>query len=320
MKTKKRMTALGAIIFFALVFAFNPIQAAQKEKYEEKFEKTVNLARDGKVIIDNVSGSIEIKTWNRAEVQIVADKTCRAATRNQAKENADLVKINVIQENSTVRIETEYPQEKKGKNKNLSESVYYKLMVPSEAAINATTHIGNVTCEDIGGYLRATTMSGNVVVSGARAGAACSSTGGDVEAMNVSGDVDLHTVSGTVKADSVKGSVEADTVSGNVLLTNITGAETVKGSTLSGRVVYEGDIASSGYYLLKSLSGRVEFTVPAGAAFDVNAKTFTGSIDTEFEITVRGKIDKKSLSGSINGGGAEVDLKTFSGNIYLKKK
>lgn len=317
MKTKKRMTALGAIVFFLLVFAFNPLQAAQKEKYEEKFEKTVSLVRDGKVIIDNISGSIEILTWNRAEVQIDADKVSKAATQNMAKENADLVKINVTQENSTVRIETEYP---KGEHKNLSVSVSYKLMIPSEAAINATTVSGNVTCESIGGYLRANTMSGNVVVTGARAGAACSSMSGNVEAVDVTGDVDLHTVSGTVKADSVKGSVEADTVSGNVLLTNITGAETVKGSTTSGRVVYEGDIASSGYYSLTSHSGRVEFTVPAGAAFDVNAKTFSGSIDTEFEITVRGKIDKKSLSGSINGGGAEVELKAFSGNIYLKKK
>ena len=317
MKTKKRMTAFSVIVFFALVFAFNPLLAAQNERYEEKFEKTVNLAQDGKVILDNVSGSIEVKTWNRAEVQIVADKTSRAATRNKAKENADLVNITVTQENSTVRIETEYP---KGEHKNLSVSVNYKLMVPSSASINVETVSGSVTCEDIGGNLRATTTSGSVFVSGARAGAACSSMSGNVEAVDVTGDVDLHTVSGTVKADSVKGSVEADTVSGSVLLTNITSAVRVEGSTTSGRVVYEGDITSSGYYFLTSHSGRVEFTVPAGAAFDVVAKTFSGSINSEFEISVQGKIDKKSLSGSINGGGAEVELKAFSGNIYLKKK
>jgi len=317
MKTKKRMTALGIIVFFSLVFAFNPLLAEQKERYEEKFEKTVSLARDGKVIIGNISGSLEIMTWNRAEVQIDADKISRAATENKAKENADLVKITVTQENSTVRIETEYP---KGNNKNLSVSVTYRLMIPSEASLNATTVSGDVTCENIGGSLRAHTTSGDVMVTEARAGAVCSTTSGDVEAVNITGDVDLHTVSGNVKADSIKGSVEADCVSGNVLLTNISGAETIEGSTTSGRVLYEGDISSSGYYSLKSHSGRVEFTVPSGAAFDVNARTFSGSIDSEFDITVRGKIDKKSLSGSINGGGAEVDLKAFSGNIYLKKK
>ena len=317
MKTKKRITAIGAVVFLILVFAFQPLQAAQKERYEEKFEETVSLARDGKVIIDNVSGSIDIMTWDRAEVQIEADKTSRASTRNLAKQNADLVKIMVTQENSTVRIKTEYPQ---GKNRNLNVSVYYKLMIPSSAAVNAKTVSGDVTCEDMGGSLQATTTSGNVIVTGARAGAICSTASGNVEAMNVTGDVDLYTVSGTVKADSVKGSVEADTVSGNVILTNITSAERVEGRTTSGRIVYEGDIASNGYYSLSSHSGRVEFTVPAGAAFDVNAKTFSGSIDTEFEITVRGKIDRKSLKGSINGGGAEVELKAFSGNIYLKNK
>jgi hypothetical protein len=317
MKTKKRITALGAIFFFTLVFAFNPLLAAQKERYEEKFEKTVNLARDGKVIIDNVSGSIEIQTWNRAEVQIDAEKTCRAATQNKAKENADLVKINVTQENSTVRIETEYPKEK---NKNLNVSVYYKLMVPSEAAIYATTVSGSVICENIGGFLKASTTSGDVSASGAKAGADCSSTSGDVEVKNVTGDVDLHTVSGDVKADSIRGSVEADTVSGSVILTNISDAERIGGRTTSGKVVYEGEIASNGFYTLNAHSGRVEFTVPAGSAFDVNAKVFSGSIDSEFDITVRGTIDKKSLKGSVNGGGAEVDLRAFSGNIYLKKK
>lgn len=317
MKTKRIMTAVGVILALFVMLGAHPAAAEDKEKYEEPFAKTLDLARNGKVIVGNVSGSIDVKTWNKAQVQIEARKVSRATTQTKARENADKVKIVITEENSTVRIKTEYPQ---GNNKGLSVSISYTLMIPEGAAINATTVSGDVTCSDIGGDLKAKTTSGDVLVMGAKDGAVCSTMSGDVSVENVTGDVDLHTVSGDVIADSVKGSVEADTVSGSVLLSNITDADKVEASTMSGRVKYEGDIASDGYYHLKTHSGRVEFIVPSSAAFDVEAKTFSGSVNSDFEITVRGKIDKRSLSGSVNGGGAGVELEAFSGAIYLKKK
>jgi len=317
MKMKKIMVSLGVLFALLVMFGVNPAVAAEKEKFEEKFEKTVDLVRDGKVIIGNVSGNIEVKTWNKAQVQIDALKVSRAATLAKAKENITKVKIVITEENSTLRIKTEYP---KTQNKNLSVSIYYTLMIPAEASINANSVSGNVTCEDIGGDLKGITVSGDVIVSEAKNGANCSSVSGDVEIDNVTGDVKLHSVSGSVLANEIKGSVEADTVSGSVVLTNITDADEIEASSISGKVKYEGDLASNGYYYLKSHSGRVEFIVPSNAAFDLEARTFSGSINSDFDITVRGKIEKRSLSGSINGGGAEVELNTFSGSVYLKKK
>ncbi|MFQ5721917.1 MAG: hypothetical protein ACE5GI_05455 [Candidatus Aminicenantales bacterium] len=36
-----------------------------KEKYEEKIEKTVALAKDGKVILKNISGDIEVEYFKK---------------------------------------------------------------------------------------------------------------------------------------------------------------------------------------------------------------------------------------------------------------
>jgi len=317
MKMKKTMVSMGVLFALLMMFGVNPAVAAEKVKFEEKFAKTLDLAKDGKVIIGNISGNIEVKTWNKAQVQIDALKVSRSTTLAKAKENIAKVKITITEENSTLRIKTEYP---KGPNKNLSVSIYYTLMIPAEASINANSVSGNVTCEDISGDLKAKTVSGNVIVTGAKNGANCSTVSGNVEVDNVIGDVKLHSVSGNVLANEIRGSVDADTVSGSVVLTNITDADDIEASTISGKVKYEGDLASNGYYYLKSHSGRVEFIVPSNAAFDLEARTFSGSINSDFDITVRGKIGRRSLSGSVNGGGAEVELKTFSGNVYLKKK
>lgn len=300
-----------------LMFGTNSVLAQNKVKFEDKFERTIDLVRDGKVIINNVSGNIEVRTWDRAQVQIDALKVSRSTTQARAKENADKVEITIAEEDSTVRIKTEYPE---SKNRNINVSVYYTLTIPADASLNATTVSGNVTCEDISGDLKANTASGNVTATGVKNGANLSTTSGNVEVDDIVGDVKLHTVSGSVIANNVKGSVAADTTSGSIVLTNITDADEIDANVMSGKVKYEGDLDSNGYYHLQTHSGRVEFIVPSGAAFDLDARTFSGSINSDFDITVRGKIDKKSLRGSVNGGGAEVELKAFSGNIYIKKK
>ncbi len=61
-------------------------------------------------------------------------------------------------------------------------------------------------------------------------------------------------------------------------------------------------------------------TIPAGSGFDLEANTFSGDIDSEFEITVSGKISPKEIRGTVGKGGATLILKSFSGNVDLKKK
>jgi hypothetical protein len=328
------LVVLAVLVFF---LGLNPLEASAqgKVKHEETFTKTESLARDGKVEIRNVSGNVEVKTWDRDEVKIDALKTSKASSMEKAKENASKVKIEVTRENGVLKIGTIYP---KPSIKNLSVSVNYKVMIPSQAAINARSISGDVRLEKIGGKAAAETKSGDVTVVGAQNGANaetvsgnvkvedvqngvyCKTASGNVDAKNITGNADLNCVSGDVTAENIRGAVEADTVSGNVKLMDISNADVVKGKTMSGNTVYQGDIISNGRYSLEAHSGTVEMTIPFGSAFDLTASTFSGNIKTEFEVMMSGTLSKKKISGSVNGGGADVMLKTFSGNVYLKKK
>jgi DUF4097 and DUF4098 domain-containing protein YvlB len=306
-----------------------------KEKYEEKFEKTVALAKDGKVYLKNLAGDIDVKTWDRGEVKIDALKISKHSSMDKAKEYAGLVKIEVSEEGGMLKIVTTYP--KKGP-RGMSVSVNFNLTIPSGAtadinsvsgdltlaniggAAKAETVSGNVTLEKVAGTVKGKTTSGNVTVTGAAKGAYAKSVSGNVRVDDIVGDAELHTVSGTIIAGSVKGSITAENTSGNVKLTDVTDAKVIKAKTLSGDVDYAGVIFSDGSYNFKSHSGDVDLNIPSDAAFDLDAKTFSGSIDSDFEITLVGKISKKQLKGSVNGGGATLEVKTFSGDIHLKKK
>jgi DUF4097 and DUF4098 domain-containing protein YvlB len=337
MISKKILVLLTVLTVFILFLGLNPLLASAqgKERHEEKFEKTESLARDGKVEIRNISGDVEVMTWDRDEVKIDALKISRASSMAKAKENASKVEIEVTRQNGTLRIETKYPRPS---IKNLNVSVEYKVTIPSMAAVKARSVSGDVRLENIGGKADAETKSGDVKIAGAKNGANaetvsgnvkvtdvengayCKTASGNVDAKNVSGNADLNCVSGDVTAENIRGDVEADTVSGNVKLLDISGADVVKGKTMSGNTIYSGEISSSGRYDLEAHSGSVEMTIPSDSAFDLSAYTFSGNIKTEFKVMVSGTVSKKKISGSVNGGGADVNLKTFSGSIYLKKK
>lgn len=335
--SKKIIVLLAVLAVLVFFLGLNPLEASAqgKVKHEETFTKTESLAGDGKVEIRNISGDVEVTTWDRNEVKIDALKTSRASSMDKAKENTTKVKIEVTRENGILKVETKYP---KPSIKNLNVSVYYKVTIPSQASIKARSVSGDVTLENIGGKAAADTKSGDVTVIGAQNGANaetvsgdvkvvdvqngvyCKTASGNVDAKNITGNADLNCVSGDVTAENIRGAVEADTVSGNVKLLDISGADVVKGKTMSGSTVYYGDISSNGRYSLEAHSGRVEMTIPSNSAFDLTASTFSGSIKTEFKVMMSGTLSKKKISGSVNGGGADVNLKTFSGNVHLKKK
>jgi DUF4097 and DUF4098 domain-containing protein YvlB len=315
--TNRRMKRTGWIVIsLLLVFSL----AAAKEKYEEKFDKTVALAKDGKVDISNISGDITVMSWNQDQVKIEALKVSQASSMEKARENAAKVTIEVIQEGSLLRIETKYPKSDKfwgGESVNVS--VDYKLWIPEKAALKANNISGDIVAEAIGGAAALKAVSGDVQLTKAAGGADCNSVSGNVTVADVAGSAFLKSVSGDVKADLIKGSVEAESVSGEVDLTGISEASTVRVKALSGDVLYRGAISRQGNYSFKSHSGDVELYLPADSAFDFEAGTFSGGIESDFEIKVMGKVSPKEMSGSVNGGGAVLKASSFSGDVKLKK-
>ncbi len=318
MRHSKAIISLAILTLFVLALGVGPACAGQRdnEKYQEKFNRTEALPVDGKVAISDISGDIRVKTWDKAEVQINAVKNSRSSSVEKAKENAAKVTIEVTRTDKSVQIKVKYPE---GHNRGLNVSVDFDLMIPSKAGLESSTVSGDVTVEKIGGALNAGSVSGDVIVLGAAKGVDAHTVSGDVKVQDVSGDAYVKTVSGNVEAQRVAGSVNGETVSGDVVLNGISAAKSVSAKALSGDVTYTGAIAKDGHYNFKSHSGGVTVTIPGDSGFEFTAKTFSGDISSDFKVEVQGRISRKELHGTVNGGGAIIDLEAFSGNIVLKK-
>ena len=113
------------------------------------------------------------------------------------------------------------------------------------------------------------------------------------------------------------------TISGDVVLKNLT-ARYVRGKSTSGDIQYDGDIDSTGRYELGSHSGSVYLTVPATVGAQITVATYTGSIDSEFPITLRAGEHAvgagKRFTFDIGKGDARISAESFSGDITIRTR
>lgn len=96
----------------------------------------------------------------------------------------------------------------------------------------------------------------------------------------------------------------------------------VRSSTISGD--YEFEYFGS-EMKLKTISGAIDVTIPQKSGLDFKAKTISGEVYSDIEITYPyGKeglrqIVGQDVRGRVSNGGAESTFETISGNIYLRK-
>lgn len=135
----------------------------------------------------------------------------------------------------------------------------------------------------------------------------------------LAGSYDLDSNSGGIVIDGAKKKIEAHTDFGNITVSNAQEA-TLDLSSNSGTIRFEGSLGA-GPHRIKSDFGEIALTLPADSKLNVYLKTDFGNIDSDLPITVvtTGSTgsDKSQITGTVNGGGAQLTVSTNSGNITI---
>jgi DUF4097 and DUF4098 domain-containing protein YvlB len=127
----------------------------------------------------------------------------------------------------------------------------------------------------------------------------------------------LHTVNGRIDVAGVTGSIQASTVNGSIVAA---GTGSIVASTVSGNV--DATIAAAGGTQnidLKTVNGSVSAAAPTGLNAVVSASTINGGIESDFPLTVQGRIGMRSVNGTLGSGGRRINMTTINGNVILKK-
>jgi putative adhesin len=126
-----------------------------------------------------------------------------------------------------------------------------------------------------------------------------------------------HTVNGAVTVTDVEGDVAAETVNGNVAVSSggLVKAETVNGSIDAkfGRADWTGTLE------FETVNGSITLALPADLATDVDAEVLNGRISSDFGLAGDVRQTKRTLKGTIGGGGRGLHLESVNGSITLRR-
>jgi hypothetical protein len=141
---------------------------------------------------------------------------------------------------------------------------------------------------------------------------------GDIIVTDVDGELDVNDVNGSVSLKNVSGSTVAHALNGRLLATFV-------------KVNPQKPMAFS------SLNGDIDVTFPADLKANLSIRSDRGDVFSDFDVQLqaaappqavedgRGKGGKyrvridKTVRGTINGGGQEIQFTNFQGAIYIRK-
>jgi hypothetical protein len=132
--------------------------------------------------------------------------------------------------------------------------------------------------------------------------------------------LNLYTYKGAITVVNLTGPVRARiTTEGNIQLTGLRSSE-VFANSISGNVVFNGDVLPDGEYTLKSFSGRVDVTFPPNANFKLSASSIGGVMDLGGFPMKFNRQTEQLVEADCGNGRAKVFLWTQEGSIHLRRK
>lgn len=303
-------------------------QSRQGPEQTERFTQSYKVGADGALDVQNLSGDVRVTSGRGNEIHIDAIKRVRHRDPDDARRLLSQLRIDVTQAGNRLEVRTMYPRVS---GRGLSASVDYIITVPVNAAVSLKTISGDVSVAQVRGEVRAETTSGDVDVSATPNLAFAKTISGDVRArgINSQSTLTLGTISGDVIASALDvRALEASTVSGDVHITSVN-VERVQAKSMSGNIEFDSRLARGGRYEFHSHSGNVRVMLSSATGFELDASAFSGSIRSDFPITLRSTADSqtsrrggmnRAIRGTYGDASAILSVRSFSGNVVITKK
>jgi hypothetical protein len=254
--------------------------------------------------VRNHNGPIDVRPASGSQVELRAEKRSRygnltdVAFDIRTEGNGDVTICSTLRGNDPCENDRRsWDDDDDGRR---SVSVAMTVLVPRGARVRVGTGNGAVSVERVGGEVSASTGNGRVNVLNTEGTVRVSTGNGDVQVRDAAGAVRVSTGNGRVSVTTAQGPVEARSGNGDidVRMTALRAAEDMTFSTGSG---------------------DVRVTLPASYNGELDASTGNGTISSDFDLKVEGRMSPRRVRATIGSGGARLRLSSGNGGLELKK-
>ncbi len=337
----KRGLVVLVVGLMCLVLAMGA-SAAQAE------EQTFDLRMDGLISVDNSAGETVIHAWNKEKVRMI---TIRKGS------GAEDIEVTIDAGEDYLKIETEYPifswfrQPRVNYELWVPEGASLRIVASSgniniegqRSDIRASASSGNIELADIWGAIDAGVSSGNIRVENSKGDIIARSSSGDIRILGVeavegeqnyvrvnatSGSImlkntvahiDAETSSGGININNSQGNISASCSSGGIKIVEARGAvASIKSSSGNIYVELEEVDEDNSQMSFQSTSGDISLFLPAEIGAEVDVRTTSGRISTDFRISVEGTQERNELRGTIGSGEILIRIRATSGDVSLR--
>jgi hypothetical protein len=295
-----RISVAGAsVVALVLCGGCVDIVGSDFNKYVERVERRYQVSGTPDVAVSTFDGSIEIRAWDKEEVEVVVEK--RAASKEAAADiliSAEQRDGNRITVNVTAERASHF-----GIHFHNSRSARLIVSAPAKSNIFAKSGDGAIDITRISGSLEL--RSGD----------------GSIKGTDLGGEVRAHTGDGAITLEGVSGKLDVDTGDGSVRANGKLTSVRVRSGDGAINVRANGGSAAESDWDITTGDGSVTLELPDGFDAELDAHTGDGGIEMR-GITlsnVSGTIGRNSVRGRLGSGGHNVRVRTGDGSISLRK-
>ena len=262
-------------------------------------EKQFKVGPGTEVTLDTFDGSIQVQSWNQAEVRVEIEK------RGPDREVAAALEVRSSQEGARVRVEAPAPKVKRefiGIGNFSGPSVSFIVRLPENVKLTAITRDGSIAVDKVRGTVNL--RSGD----------------GSIRANAVTGDVTLHTDDGALSLVDVNGRLSLESGDGSI---RVQGRfEDLHVKTGDGAITIEADEGSAmkDDWDISTGDGSISFHVPRAFNAEVDASSRDGRVRSDIGgLTASNDDDddRGTLRGRLGSGGHTVTLRSGDGSITV---
>jgi len=269
-----------------------PLLGLALPAYAHRLEKRFTVEIRPTVTVRNFHGKITVKSWPKSEVVVVA---------NHASEKTE---VDAEQSGNRVDVITHHLTDKVAPNEL---EANYEITVPEETELQVRTDSGWVIVERVSGDMTISTIAANV------------------DLKEVAGYLVIDTVNGSLVCTRCAGRIDFKSIGGNLSLLQPV-ANTIRASTSSGSILFDGDFVRFGTYNLRTNTGPIDVIFSESDSFNLVATSLNGKVDSGVSLKPPSHVRRgtpaqaTSLMGTYNTGLARVELTSFSGTIRIAKR
>jgi DUF4097 and DUF4098 domain-containing protein YvlB len=282
-----------ALAFAACAFAPRALTA-------QDVDSTITVRTGARFELQGVSGSVRVRAWNRSQIRV------------QAESDGARVDLDASPGGVSVRA---IPHRGEG-------DVDFTISVPVGTPLEIRAISADIDVGQVCGAARLASISGGVTLVCASGDIEVESVSGDVSATDIrDGHAEISSVSGDVQVRQLSGGLNAHSVSGDVTLERVDGND-VGVETVSGEINFSGPLHDNGRYRFRSHSGDVTVRTEGDLNATVTVSTFSGDLESDWPITITPgpgrRMRGQDWEFTVGNGGAQLNLGSFSGTIYLR--